>query len=105
MSVEREHKSVPHEEEENTQGTFFKVLAEHSRDFAAFTMEIFSDVKVGVADTMDSVVEVVTDSRERIFLNELVEGIMKRHLEKIARFDNVQGLQHTEETYLEFINR
>lgn len=105
MSVERERRPIPDDEKENSPGTFLKALAEHSRGFAAFTMEIFSEVKIGVADTMDSVVEAVTDSRERIFLDEVFEDVMKKHLEKVATFDNIQDAQQPEETYLKFIDR
>jgi hypothetical protein len=80
-------------------GNLFTLLAEHSRDFATFTMEILSDVKVGMTDTVDGVVEVLSDSRERVCLNETVDNIVKLHIEYIARFDDVNEAQYPEEAY------
>ena len=85
--------------------SLFTLLAEHSRDFATFTMEILSDVKVGVTDTVDGVVEALSDSRERACLNEIVDNIMKLHIENIAKFGDVNEAKSPDETYLNFYER
>ena len=61
----------------NDKNDILKILADHSKEFAAFTMEIFEEVSTGFNDTLSSVAQSVSINRERAVLNEIVQNTLQ----------------------------
>lgn len=71
----------------NTNQTMYDIFETHARGLAAFTLEIFEDVTVGVTDTLDSVVVAVSESRDRIALNDAVDDILTKIDQELSNFN------------------
>jgi hypothetical protein len=94
----------PRSSSRNTESNFFQTLASHGRDFAMFTLEIFDDVKVGVSDTVESVIGSISESRGKNMLNEIIDDIMQSYANIFESWSDPMAL-NPDELFLGLVNR